>query len=406
MEKEERPVSPGLKWRNRRTGPPVPYWFAETKAVKAGYPVKSANLSTFADRPAVLVERAQRLQAEMLQWMAGKRDSKPHADGTFRSLIRLYETDRESPYNTDLKPGVRETYGVYIRRLLDHIGDLRIDLHDGRDVKRWFHEWRFDPDGRDRLPRARMVLAVLKAANTFGVGCRLPSCKAFQEVLATVEVPAHRSRTFAPTAAQIEAARKAAHAAGRPRRALLYALIFDTTGRAFDFLGRWMPVSYKTPSAVLGYGKKWIGPTWAAIDDNMMMTIQPTKTENTTAVEVTFDLSACPMVMQELKLIPQAQRKGPLIVHDGTGLPYVYATVRLGWRADFRAAGMPSGIWCRDLRAGGVTEGGQAGVSKDDARKVAGHAKPKQTEAYDRDQVEAFRRTMKTRTDYRSKNGA
>src|SRR5271156_2895592 len=179
MEKEERPVSPGLKWRNRRTGPPVPYWFAETKAVKAGYPVKSANLSTFADRPAVLVERAQRLQAEMLQWMAGKRDSKPHADGTFRSLIRLYETDRESPYNTDLKPGVRETYGVYIRRLLDHIGDLRIDLHDGRDVKRWFHEWRFDPDGRDRLPRARMVLAVLKAANTFGVGCRLPSCKAF-----------------------------------------------------------------------------------------------------------------------------------------------------------------------------------------------------------------------------------
>ena len=33
-------------------------------------------------------------------------------------------------------------------------------------------------------------------------------------------------------------------------------------------------------------------------------------------------------------------------------------------------------------------------------------ATPKQTEKYDRDQVEAFRRTMKTRTNYRTENGA
>jgi hypothetical protein len=39
------------------------------------------------------------------------------------------------------------------------------------------------------------------------------------------------SRTFAPTAKQIKAAREAAHAAGAPLRALLYALIYDTTGR-------------------------------------------------------------------------------------------------------------------------------------------------------------------------------
>jgi hypothetical protein len=63
---------------------------------------------------------------------------------------------------------------------------------------------------------------------------------------------------------------------------------------------------------------------------------------------------------------------------------------------------MPEGMWCRDLRAGGVTEGGKAGVSKDDRRKVAGHAKEKQTEKYDRDQVEAFRRSMKTRSNYRA----
>ncbi|WP_407175804.1 integrase [Bradyrhizobium sp. STM 3562] len=342
----------------------------------------------------------------MLLWMWGQRGPKLIVDGTFKAVILLYEADPESPYNTDIKPGVRETYGVYIRRLISHIGDLRIDLQDRRAVKRWFKEWRFDPDGRDRLPRARMVLAVLKAAITFGVGCRVPGCKAFQEVLETIEFPALRSRTFAPTAAQIEAARKAAHAAGKPRRALLYALVFETTGRAFDFLGQWMPLSYKKSSAVVAYGKKWIGPTWASIDDNMLMTIKPTKTENSTGVEVTFDLSVCPMVMEELKLIPKAERKGPLIIHEGTGLPYVYQTFRGGWKADFNAAGIPKGMWCRDLRAGGVTEGGKAGVSKDDRRKIAGHATPKQTEAYDRDQIEAFRRTMKTRTSYRSQNRA
>jgi hypothetical protein len=111
------------------------------------------------------------------------------------------------------------------------------------------------------------------------------------------------------------------------------------------------------------------------------------------------------MVMQELAKIPVEKRQGPLIINESTGLPYIYETFRLGWNADFEAAKMPDGMWCRDLRAGGVTEGGKAGVSKDDRRKVAGHAKEKQTEKYDRDQVEAFRRTMKTRTNYRSRNG-
>jgi hypothetical protein len=400
----ERPKAPGLKWRQRRTGPPVPYWFADTKAIAAGYPVKSANLSNFADRPAMLKERAQRLQSEMLLWVSGQMKTGSHFDGTFRSLLDLYETDAESSYR-ELKPGVRETYDVYIRRLHRHIGGIRIDHADGGDVKRWFREWRTDPDGSDHLPRARTVLAVLKAAVTFGVVCRKPGCDDLDRILSKLEFDTVPSRTFAPTAKQIEAVREAAHAAGAMSRALLYALIYDTTGREFDFFGQWLPLSDQKPSAVIAYGKKWIGPMWTAIDENMMLKIKPTKTEDTTAVEVTFDLSVCPMVMEELALIPQEARKGPLIVNERTGLPYIYETFRLAWNEDFQAAGMPEGMWCRDMRAGGVTEGGKAGVSKDDRRKIAGHATPKQTEKYDRDQVEAFRRTMKTRTNYRTENG-
>jgi hypothetical protein len=177
--------------------------------------VKSANLSTFADNPAKLIERTQRLQSEMLLWLSGQVKPQTQFDGTFKSLLESYERDPESSYQ-GCKPGVKETYGVYIRRLTDHIGALRIDHVDGRAVKRWFSEWRTDPDGSDHLPRARMVLAVLKAAISFGVVCRQPGCKAFQDVLSELTFETVSSRTFAPTAKQIKAAREAAHAAGRP----------------------------------------------------------------------------------------------------------------------------------------------------------------------------------------------
>jgi len=401
MQEHERPKGNGLKWRKRKTRPPVPYWFADEKAIKAGYPVKSANLSQFADRPLILEERVARLQSEMLLWMSGERESKPRFNGTFGSLIRFYESDKESPFNTDLKPGVKDTYAVYIRKLIAHIGELRIDHHDGRDLKRWFAQWRGDPDGSDHLPRGKMVLAVLKAAVSFGIACRYPGCAEFQTAIREIEFPAPKSRTFAPTADQIVGVRKAAHAANRPRRALLYALAFETTGRYFDFFGQWMPISYKKPSAVLFKGRKWIGPMWSAIDSNLIMTITPTKTEDTTEVEISFDLSTCPMVLEELAHIPIEERKGPIIISERSGLPYLYHTFRLGWRKDFKAAGLPTKMWCRDIRAGGITEGGKAGGTMDDLRRTAGHAKPKMTERYDRDQIEAQRRTMKYRTTYR-----
>ena len=119
--------------------------------------MKSANLSTFADNPAKLIERTQRLQSEMLLWLSGQVKPQTQFDGTFKSLLESYERDPESSYQ-GRKPGVKETYGVYIRRLTDHIGALRIDHVDGRAVKRWFSEWRTAPDGSDHLPRARMVL--------------------------------------------------------------------------------------------------------------------------------------------------------------------------------------------------------------------------------------------------------
>ena len=86
--------SPGLKWRSRAGGPPIPYWVAKSKAVSAGYPLKTVNLSSIP--PDQLVARCTALEAEMQQWMSGKRER--GYDGTLAGLLRIYETHAESPF--------------------------------------------------------------------------------------------------------------------------------------------------------------------------------------------------------------------------------------------------------------------------------------------------------------------
>jgi len=399
--RQDRPKSPGLKWRKRKGGD-VPYWFADSAAVKSGFPIKSRNLSHLIDSPVQIVEQAQILQRELLAWMSGERGGpRVRYDGTFKALFEIYETDPDSTYNTKIKKDTARSYAVYLRKMTAHIGPRRIDECDGRDVRKWFKQWR---DGSG-LGAARMALAVLKAAISFGIVCRIRGCAEFQAVLYEMEFERLPSRTHAPTAEQITAVREAAHAAGAPLRALSYAIQFETTLRQWDVIGQWVDLDDARPSAVLGYGKKWIGPTWAAIDNNLILAkIKPTKTEDTTEITVSFDLSVCPMVCEELARIPEDQRKGPLIVNPDTGLPYIRQTFRNAWQADFKAAGLPKGMWNRDLRAGGITEGGKAGASKDDRRKLAGHAKEETTEIYDRDQVEAHRRVMKARKQFRERN--
>jgi hypothetical protein len=398
----------GLKWRPRRHGN-VPYWFADEAAVKQGYPIKAQNLTMFADDPRAVGQRCQALQAEMLVWKHGSSIAGPEFDGTFNSLIDLWRTDPVSPY-FQIKANTRRVYDGYARKLKGHIGALKINDADGRDASRWFAVWADQPAGNPRAPyrklaAGRVALAVLKAAVSFGVVCRKPGAAEFQAILAELTFPSLKPRDQAATAAQVIAARKAAHAAGAPSRALAYALQFETTGRQWDIIGQWVPIDDPRPSVVIrkGWGrrKKWIGPMWAQIDENMLLSLTPSKTENTTGKRTVFDLSVCPMVVEELKNFPPEKRVGPLIVDERSGQPYT--RFREAWRADFKAAEIPTDIWNRDLRASGQTEASKAGAHKEDRAKVGGHSERVNAQVYDRDTVEAHRRVMALRTGSRDK---
>lgn len=402
---QEKPKAPGLKWRRRQGGVEVPYW------IRAGIAVNLTHFgrwlsNRFDGDVEKLKARCERLAIEA---RAGEgRFGPPMFDGTFDSLIDIYLRDPESPYHT-LKPSSEHPYTIYADKLKQHIGELRVEDCDGRDVIRWFKIWagvKNLKDPKARLPRARMMLTVLKTAVSFGIVSGISICRLFKAMLEELEFPAPKRRKFAPTAAQITAARAAAHANGAPRRALCYALQYETNLRQWDVIGQRLPLKDPRPAIVLPDGEKWIGLTWENLDGNLILRATPTKTEDTTEVEGTFDLRVCPMVMEELALISEADRHGPMVPDESTGAPYIYDDFKEGWKADFAAAGLPAKMWNRDLRAGGSTEGSKAGASREDRAKVAGHSVEMQAKVYDRDTVEAHRRVMAQRTAFRGRDGS
>jgi len=401
MEREARPVSPGLKWRPRKHAPDVPVWIARSAAVKAGYTPKSVKLTYLADDPAALIKRCERLQSEMLLWCGGNASPVAVYNGTIGKLIDAYQTHPQSTYAA-LKPSARHPYDIYARKLKAHIGQRRVDAITASNVREWFKVWSHQGT---KIPAGRMAFTVLKAAVTFGKGERMEGCVVLKSILDDIELPTAKRRQHAPTAKQIIAARSAANTSGHPLRALCYALQFETTLRQWDVIGQWLPLSDPRPSTLIAYGEKWIGPTWARVDDKLILRLTPGKTEATTEATVTLDLRVCPMVMEELRKVPHSARTGPLIVNETTGLPYRHLTFRDAWRADAKAAGIPRAIWNRDLRAGGNTEASKGGAGKEDRAKVGGHSEIINAKVYDRDVLEAHRRVMRKRLKHR-KNDA
>jgi hypothetical protein len=288
--------APGLKFRPRKSGSPVPYWIASAAAVKAGYTPKSVRLHT-----GDIIGACQRHQAEMLLWLSGQQDADKF-DGSFRSLFNLYETDPESSFHR-LKRSSREPYGVYLRKLYAHIGDCRISATDGRDLKRWHALWASPPaPGKpERTASAHLCVSIIRAAVSFGVACRKPGCAEFKTVLDVLKFAVPKPRTQAPTAAQVSAVRAAAHASGHPSRALAYAIQFEAGLRQWDVIGEWWPLSDARPSGVLGKGEKWLGPTWSNIDSNLVLRLTPGKTAGTSGVTVAIDLRECPWSWKRLR---------------------------------------------------------------------------------------------------------
>lgn len=397
--------APGLVWQPRRAS-----WSPIWKTTVDWPHKKNVNLSRFADRPDLLVAECVALNEKVAAWQAGVREHVVRFTGKLSYYLTRYRDDEDSPFHK-LRPGSRHPYEFYLARLISEIGDRRIDKITGVDLQRWHDRWSVNGE---KLAASKMMRAVLDAAISYGVMSHAPGTPELRAAMdlqgvlkaASRKIPNPRRRESTVTADDVVRLRQAAHADGRPSMALAYALVFETTMRLWDVIGQWWPADTPLISDVVAApyrsrkeAVKWFGIRWEDIDENLVLRYVPSKTSAKTGLAVTFPLARAPMVMEELEHWPADKRIGPVIVNESTGQPYSGNYFGEFWRKDRKAAGLPSSVWARDLRASGITEGRAAGVSTDDAAKVAGHASTKTTSAiYDRAALEASERFADARS--------
>jgi integrase len=159
-------------------------------------------------------------------------------------------------------------------------------------------------------------------------------------------------------------------------------------------IGEWLPLSEPGTSDITTHGRKWLyGIDWRQVSSDLVLKHRLSKSlRGRHAIAhphagkcKEFDLKLYPMVIEELARMPIEKRIGPMIVDEGTGLPYKSDTYRERWRLIATQLGIPARVQNRDSRAGAITEGIDAADGNMEAvRNAAGHAKVETTQRYNR----------------------
>jgi hypothetical protein len=398
--------APGLKIRRNVKGEIIRrLWVPPQAALDLGY-VRSIRIHD--EDAAAIASRCRLLQAEMLEWLAQKREASHPGAGvtTIAALIRQYVTRDASPYKS-VKWNTRRVYTQVLNRIDRDIGQVNLASIRLDDFVRWFNTARF-PEGKgagkpDYLRSAAGVIAMLRRIIAFGVAIEVRECERLATILSHYEFKAPKRRSVALMMEHVQAFIATAREQNRLSLALATALQFETTLRQKDVIGEWEPIAEATHRSQYVIGKhQWAnGLTWAHISPKMILSKATTKSGEQTVV--TFDLTLMPLVLDVLADIPEP-RVGPLIIDENTGRPYT--NFAREWRVIADMAGIPRSVRNMDARAGGLTEAGEAGASLSDARRTAGHKDERTTAGYIRGTaLEPTRRVSNLRLVHRQKKG-
>lgn len=403
--------APGHRWQPRADHW-VLIWVARRDIAKKGYSPKTQRVwpptndtaAKFDDVAKLYIKsECQRLQDEMHAWDKGSHEKVPF-DGTVDGLIRCYQTDKDSDYQ-EIRFKSRGTYGTHLRKISKTVGKRQLSQVKGRDLKRWYENWSVEGT---KIPTASAMMTMLRIIIGFGASIlEDPDCSRLRGILSAMKFGKGKRRKSILTMAQVNAIRAKAHEIGQPSLALAEALKFSLIGRPKDTLGEWLPISEPGISAVVRGGYKWLfGYDWREIDANFTLVHRLSKSIrgrrsvlNEDAGKIlTYRLPLYPMIMEELARIAgcevtQLRRDmfptaGPLVVYEGTGLPYHDATYRRDWREIATAVGVPKEVQQRDARAGGGTDAKRRGAKPEDIQQAMGHSQIETTWGYLRDDDE------------------
>ncbi|WP_442756597.1 integrase [Methylocystis sp. JAN1] len=396
---------PGLKRRRNKDGTARLYWVARPDLCKAGYRPRTVPLHydwSDESQHSLISSACMKLQAEMLEWSAGRKDTHRPFDGTVAALVRLYQTDEASPYKR-LKWNTRRTYDQVLETLENAFGERALVCLGLKDFRRWYDAARKPktPGGAQRVRKAHGLIGMVRRLVSYGVAAELAECARLAAILreTSFEQPAQRRTRL--TLQHVEAFISAAIAQGRFSLALGTALQFETTLRQRDVIGEWEPIEEgQERSGIVLRGRRWVnGLTWSdALSNDFEIYKETTKTGAIAA----HDLKLCPLVMKVVGMIPADRRVGPLIVDEEAGRPYAEHAYAREWRVIADAAGVPQGVWNMDARAGGISEADDAGAALDDIRSQAAHAQAATTARYVRGTIGKSRKVAKLRAAHRA----
>lgn len=389
---ERRKDRPGYQSRGRADGTKAHYWNPSRASSKApkGLPLRTLDPALTDDEMAA---QCRAWTDELLADIETK-DQPPTYDGSISSLIILYRTDENSPYQA-LKHATRiRDYDPTLRLISKTVGARQIQALKGEDFRRWYREW-----GKGGLTRrAHGAIRKLRSVMSYGVEQKLRGCSQAREILSLIRFATPEARTIKMEFAHAKAICDKALEMGRPSIAITQAIQWDTALRRIHVIGEWLPVEEGDTGGIIRGKTKWRGLTAADLSADKVLTVAVTsKGKRATR----HDLTACPLVLEVLKsaTLPSV---GPLIVSEKTGMPYRENYYALDWREIAKAAGVPENVWSMDTRAGAISEAEEATGDLDAARKMAGHTTSKTTLVYVRnDDLDNNRRVAEARSKLR-----
>ncbi|PYE25054.1 hypothetical protein C8J32_1047 [Rhizobium sp. PP-CC-3A-592] len=395
--------APGLKVRPRADGTTAHYWVASAVAKNTeGYPLKTVRVHGTDDEVAA---RCRVLTAELKEWLTKRgQGTRPTYDGTLRSLIRLYQQTPESPY-FEIKSNTRAMYDESLGLLETSVGARRIEKVTGLDVRRWHSKFK-EPaaDGKpERHRRAYKAIQLLRIVIGFGVVMNITECFRLKTVMEEMRFHVPRGRTAAISFEQTKAICELAISKGRLSIALAQALQFELTLRQIDVIGRWEDAEEVGIGGIVYRGQRWRdGLLWSDIDDKGVLV----KATSKTGKVAEHDTMQYPFLRAIMDLVPIGQRFGPVVKSETTGLPYQQRYFIKMWRTLADACGVSKDVWNRDSRAGGITEGGDAGADIEMLRHHANHDNIATTQRYNRKTLEKTSNVAQLRVAHRNlKNG-
>lgn len=418
--------APGHVWRKHTLGWEC-RWQARTDLVQRGFLPKSKQLFV-GEQPsdteiAFIQDECRRLQDEMLIFSRGGLPEINAFDGTFGSLIKCYQTDKDSTYRK-LTYKVRQNNDALLRRLTEMHGKEDLGDIKGRTILGWYKKWTGGDEDKagPKVSMGSAFVGQLRTLFTFGRSIlEIEDCVRLGMVMHDLRFTGTKARKVALSSAQADAIRyKARIHFGWYSLALGQAFQFECTLRQGDVIGQWIPIAEPGVSAVIFGGKKWVGGIdWSEIDENLILRHITSKKQKETEV----DLKLAPMVLSELEEIlggrqilvtdPVTKKvtvnrcllpaSGPVIICDTNGLPWTDNEYRRKWRLVANACGIAKNTWNMDSRSGAISEAIAAKVPLEFVRHAATHSDIAQTQEYDRIQAKATAITMKARVEARNK---